>query len=41
MSGYLEDTIVRHGVLRPGIAFLRKPFSSDTLGRKIRDVVKS
>jgi PAS domain S-box-containing protein len=38
MSGYLEDTIVRHGVLRPGIAFLRKPFSAETLGRKIREM---
>ena len=39
MSGYTEETIVRHGVLNPGIAFLHKPFSSETLGRKIRDVL--
>jgi PAS domain S-box-containing protein len=39
MSGYTDDAIVQHGVLTPGIAFLRKPFSSDALGRKIRDVL--
>ena len=39
MSGYTDDAIVQHGVLNPGIAFLHKPFTSDTLGRKIREVL--
>ena len=39
MSGYTEEAIVHHGVLNPGIAFLHKPFTSDTLGRKIREVL--
>ncbi len=39
MSGYTEDAITRHGVLKAGVAFLHKPFTSDTLGRKIRDVL--
>jgi DNA-binding NtrC family response regulator len=39
MSGYTEDVITQHGVLQPGIAFLHKPFTSDTLGQKIRDVL--
>ena len=39
MSGYTDEAIVHHGVLKPGIAFLHKPFTSETLGRKIRDVV--
>jgi len=39
MSGYTEDTIVKRGVLEPGIAFLNKPFTAQTLGQKIRDVL--
>lgn len=40
MSGYTEDAIVQHGVLEPGIAFLNKPFTSETLGAKIREVLE-
>ncbi len=36
MSGYTEEAISHHGVLEPGIVFLQKPFTSDTLARKIR-----
>jgi two-component system cell cycle sensor histidine kinase/response regulator CckA len=39
MSGYTEEAIVQHGVLNPGIALLHKPFTSETLGRKIREVL--
>ncbi|MEP7346063.1 MAG: response regulator, partial [Gemmatimonadaceae bacterium] len=39
MSGYTEEAIVHHGILIPGIAFLHKPFTSESLGRKIREVL--
>jgi len=41
MSGYSDEAIVRHGVLRPGTAYLQKPFSPDTLARKVREVLDS
>jgi two-component system, cell cycle sensor histidine kinase and response regulator CckA len=39
MSGYTEEAIVQHGIVKPGIAFLHKPFTSETLGRKLREVL--
>lgn len=38
-SGYTADTIGRRGVLDEGISFLRKPFTSQTLARKVREVL--
>jgi two-component system cell cycle sensor histidine kinase/response regulator CckA len=39
MSGYTEDTIVHHGMLKTGIAFLQKPFTTETLARRVREVL--
>jgi two-component system cell cycle sensor histidine kinase/response regulator CckA len=39
MSGYTDEAIVHHGILDAGVAFLHKPFSSETLGRKIQEVL--
>ena len=39
MSGYTEDAITHHGVLRNGVAFVEKPFTARMLGRKIREVL--
>jgi len=39
MSGYTDDTIVHHGVLEPGLAFIQKPFTGEALLRKLREVM--
>jgi len=39
MSGYTDDSIVRHGVLQAQLAFLQKPFTPETLARRVRAVL--
>src|SRR2546423_8441370 len=39
MSGYTDDAIIRHGVLEETAAFMEKPFSPETLARKVREVL--
>jgi two-component system cell cycle sensor histidine kinase/response regulator CckA len=39
MSGYTDDSIVRHGVIEGSIAFLQKPVTPQALARKVRAVL--
>jgi two-component SAPR family response regulator len=41
VSGYTEDSILQHGILDAGIAFVQKPVTRDRLLRKLRDVLDS
>ena len=41
VSGYAENTILRHGVIDVGARFLQKPFSLKSLTRKIREVLET
>jgi two-component system cell cycle sensor histidine kinase/response regulator CckA len=39
MSGYTDDSIVRHGLLEAEMAYLQKPITPETLTRKVREVL--
>jgi len=39
MSGYTDDSVVRHGILEGHVPFLQKPFSVRDLLEKVRDVL--
>jgi signal transduction histidine kinase/ActR/RegA family two-component response regulator len=39
VSGYTADEIVHHGVLEDGIFFLQKPYTSETLVRKVHELL--
>ena len=39
LSGYTEDAIISDGSIESGTAFLQKPFSLQSLSRKVREVL--
>jgi two-component system cell cycle sensor histidine kinase/response regulator CckA len=39
MSGYTGDSVLRQTVLELGVPFIQKPFTSEELARKVREVL--
>ena len=39
MSGYTADVIAHRGILNEGVDFIQKPFGSDELAAKVRQVL--
>jgi CheY-like chemotaxis protein len=39
MSGYTDDEVFRNGVSMDTVAFLQKPFTAESLARKVREVL--
>ena len=39
VSGYTSDVTIRHGMLEHEVAFVQKPFTPESLGRKVREVL--
>ena len=40
MSGYTDDSIVRHGVLEAQIAYIQKPITPEALTTRVRQVLE-
>ena len=40
-SGYADDVVSHHGVLEPGTAFIRKPYSAEEMARKLRELIET
>jgi PAS domain S-box-containing protein len=41
MSGYPDGAIASHGMLAPGVSYLAKPFTTDAIVRKVREVLEA
>ena len=39
MSGHTDDAVLRRGIREEGVFFLQKPFTPDSLARKVRDLL--
>jgi two-component system cell cycle sensor histidine kinase/response regulator CckA len=38
-SGHTDDVMLRHGLLEPGLQFIAKPYTPNTLAAKVRAVL--
>lgn len=41
MSGYTDESISHNGVLDADASFIEKPFTADSLLRKVREVLRA
>jgi PAS domain S-box-containing protein len=39
MSGYTDDSVIRHGVLAAELAYIQKPLTPETLTQRVREVL--
>jgi CheY-like chemotaxis protein len=39
MSGYPDQTVMSHGMIETGMAYIQKPFTPEALARKVRQVL--
>ncbi|HLB82533.1 MAG TPA: ATP-binding protein, partial [Gemmatimonadales bacterium] len=39
VSGYADNAMAHHGILQSGAAYLQKPFTPETLARRVQDVL--
>jgi two-component system, cell cycle sensor histidine kinase and response regulator CckA len=39
MSGYTDDVVLEHGIRNSQVAFLPKPFTTEELASKVREVL--
>ncbi len=41
VSGYPDETMASQGILEPDASFLQKPFTPETLARRVREILDS
>ena len=39
ISGYIDESVVRQGILEKNVAYLQKPFFPMSLAKKVREVL--